>query len=68
MAARRGVSKFRLPSDVKMLDPAKLPLPHLKTMLEFMGVLIRNQPKPKGEKATALTIQWAVRWSCQLSQ
>ncbi len=54
MAVRRGTSKWRLPEDVKLLDPVKLPLPHLKTMLEFMGMLIRNQPKPKGDKAIAL--------------
>ena len=54
MAVRRGTNKWRLPQDVKMLDPVKLPLPHLKTMLEFMGVLIRNQPNHKQEKADLL--------------
>jgi len=54
MAVRRGTNKWRLPQDVTGLDPVKLPLPHLKTMLEFMGVLIRNQPSHKQEKADLL--------------
>lgn len=54
MATRRSQKKWRLPADVKSLDPNSLSLPHLKTMLEFMGTAIQNQPKSKGERAVVL--------------
>lgn len=47
-------AKRKLPLDVTKLNPADLAMPQVKTMLEFMGVALRNQPAQRGAKDTML--------------
>lgn len=47
-------TKWRLPADVKKLDPDKLNRSHLLTMLDFLGYPIARQPRDKKAKCEML--------------
>lgn len=47
-------NKWKLPADVTKLNPSDLSMPHVKTMLEFLGLALHNQPAKRDEKDKAL--------------